>query len=97
MIKPLNMYVLVKIIKPKSTIELLPGTNATSDKDLVAVLEAVSPISKSGIRVGHEIIVPQKMTAIIIEQTEDHDLIMIPENIIPGVKNWSTEDEDKLK
>ncbi len=43
------------------------------------------------------IIVPQKMTAIIIEQTEDHDLIMIPENIIPGVKNWSTEDEDKLK
>jgi co-chaperonin GroES (HSP10) len=91
-IKPIGPNVLIKIKKRKSTIELLPGTSATDTKDLVAVVEEVGTSCKLGIRKGHEILMPAKMSATIVEQTDDYDLIIIPESVIPGVKNWSKDD-----
>ncbi len=94
MIKPIGPNLLIKIKKRKSNIELLPGTPSFDDKDLVAIVEEIGTACVLGVRKGHEILMPAKATATIVEQTEDYDLIIMPESIVPGVKNWTKEDDN---
>ena len=88
MLKPIGPNILIKVMKKKSSISLLPGTVVSDDKDLQILVEEVGTKCSLGIEVGHELIIAQKLSAVIVEQTDDYDLIIIPETAVQAVKNW---------
>lgn len=87
MLKPVGANLLIKVVKKKSSIELLPGTK-TNDTDLKILVEEVGTKCVLGVEKGHEVIIADKLSAVVVEQTDDHDLIIVPETAIKAVKNW---------
>lgn len=89
MIKPLGAQVLIKIPKKKSSIELLPGSNANQDKEVSAIVEEVGTTCNLGLIKGHEVMFKHGTQPVVIEETEEFDLLVVPEVSILYVKNWS--------
>lgn len=89
MVKPIGANVLVRVIKKKSSIELLPGTKTTDEKDLTIIVEEVGTKCALGVKKGHEAIMANKLSAVVVEQTDEYDLIIIPETSVLAVKNWT--------
>lgn len=92
MIKPIGAQVLIKIMKKKSTIALLPGSNAQVDTEMSALIEEVGTTASLGLKVGHEVMFKAGTQPVVVEETEDFDLLIVPEVSILYVKNF-----DKVK
>ena len=86
-VMPIGPNVLVRIMKKQTTIELLPGTS-TGDKDLAVIVHAVGTKCSLGIEIGHKVLIADKLSAIVVEQTDMYDAIIIPETAVKAVLNW---------
>ncbi len=92
MLKPIGPQLLIRIKKQKSSIELLPGTDLKGP-EVQAIVEEVGTKCSLGIKAGHEVMFKAGTSPIVIEETEDYDLLLIQEMQVAYVKNWTKEDE----
>lgn len=89
MIKPIGKNVLIKIIKPESTgIELIEGSTAEKDKSKF-IIEEVSEQSDFNLKKGHEVIIGQNGPAMLVKQTKEYDLAVLPESSIKAILNYN--------
>ena len=86
-IQPVGNNILLKIEKKKSALELLPGTQTHEDPDRRILVEGVGSSCGLGLKEGDSVIVGDKLSqAILLEQTEDYDLILVQENVVKAIK-----------
>lgn len=92
MIKPVGPQLLIKIKKIKSTIELLPGT-VQGNEEVHAVVEQIGTKCSLGVKIGHEVMFKAGTQPVVVESTNDYDLILIQEVQVAYIKNWSEEEQ----
>jgi co-chaperonin GroES (HSP10) len=95
-IKPMGSQLLIKIMKKKSSIELLPGTSQ-ADEEAEATVVELGTSGNLGIKVGHNVMFKYGTKPVIVEDTPDYDLLIVPEVSILYVKNWSESDDVSLE
>jgi len=93
MIKPLGASVLIKIIKKKSSISLLPGTNVAAAES-EAIVQEIGTRCSLGVMVGHAVMFKHGLQPVVVEENDDYDLLIVPEVSILYIKNWVDKDDD---
>ena len=87
MIKPIGSQVLIKIQKKKSSIELLPGTNV-ADTEAEAIVQEIGTTCNLGVKIGHKVMFKNGTQPVVVEESEEFDLLIVPEVSILYIKNW---------
>ena len=88
MYKAVGNNLILKVVKKKSALDLSAMSNAGISEESVAVVESLGTKCSLGVEVGHEVIVKSNTMPIIVEETEEHDLLLIPETSIAYIKNY---------
>lgn len=89
MIKAIGPNLIIKFTKQKSALDLSAMSGANDiDKDSKATVESLGTKCTLGVEVGHEVMVKESTRPILVESTEEYDLLLIPETAVAYVLNF---------
>lgn len=94
--KAVGNNLIVKITKKKSSLDL-SAMSGGKDIDVEQACTVVGLGTKCtmDIKVGHEIVVKHNTLPILIEESDDYDLLLIPENSVAYISNWKETDDEE--
>lgn len=96
MVKAIGSQIIVKVVKPKSSIDLSAAATVKAGEEVTAVVESVGTRCTLGVRPGHTVMFKHGTLPVAIESGDDFDLLLIPEVAVAYVSNWTEEDEASL-
>lgn len=96
MYKAIGNSVIVKILKKHSSLDLSAMKPSDIDSEAKAVVESLGTSCHLGLKVGHEIVVKPNTRPVIVEETKEYDLLLIPETSVAFVTNWTEEESSEV-
>ncbi len=94
--KAVGSQIIVKLVKPKSTIDLSAASSVIANRETKGIVESIGTKCSLGVRPGHEVMFKAGTKPVCIESNDDYDLLLVPEVSVAYVSNWTEKDEESV-